>query len=74
MADFARRRPGMRTERDYVAVESMGHKTAEPIITICLDRGRYIVYGVSSHLCGRLSDGDREQIVETVHRILEERK
>ena len=73
---FSARRPGMGfSDREYVALESSGHKTARPVITIALDQhGRLLSYGVNSSLCRLLSDGDREQIVETVRKILEERK
>lgn len=77
MGNFARKRPGMEFhDRDYHAIESMGHKTARPILTICLERGNrgLLSYGVSSDLCRQLTDADREQIVNTVRRILEERK
>ncbi len=64
------------SDREYVAIESFGHKTAQPILTICLERGGrgILSYGVNSNLCHLLSDGDRQQIVETVRQILEERK
>jgi hypothetical protein len=74
---YSLRRPGMGTsDREYVAIESFGHKTAQPIITICLERGGrgILSYGVNSNLCRLLSDADREQIAETVRKILEARK
>jgi hypothetical protein len=73
--DYARRAPDTRfSDRDYVAIESMGHHTARPFLTICLERRGYLAFGVNSGLCRLLSDRDREEILATVKRILEERK
>jgi hypothetical protein len=75
--NYSNRRPGMGfSDREYVAIESMGHKTAQPVLTICIERGRQgiLSYGVNSGLCRLLSDGDRAQIVDTVRKILDERK
>lgn len=32
------RRPQGYNDRDYIAMESKGHHTAEPIIAVCLER------------------------------------
>jgi hypothetical protein len=75
MANFARKRPGMgQTDREYAAIESFGHKTARPILTVAMERGGMLSYGVDSGLCRQLTDTDREAIVETVRKMLEERK
>jgi hypothetical protein len=74
---FTQKRPGMGySDREYHAIESMGHKTASPILTVCLERGRMgmLSFGVNTNLCRQLSESDRAQILETVRKILEERK
>ena len=76
--NYSSKRPGMGySDREYVAIESTGHKTAMPVITICLDRGYpggVISYGVNTNLCYRLSDEDRANIVNTIQKILDERR
>jgi len=62
------------TDREYAAIESVGHKTARPILTVCLERRGYLTYGVDSGLCRQLTDTDREAIVETIRKMLQERK
>lgn len=59
--------------RDYVAIESLGHRTAAPLLTIAIDRGRLILFGVSTRLLKTLTAAERTSIVETVRTILEER-
>lgn len=68
------RRPQGNNPRDYVALQSFGHHTAEPILAVCLERNGALAFGVSTRMCQRLSDTDRDAIVATVRKMLDERK
>jgi hypothetical protein len=54
-------------------IESSGHGKAKPVVTIALDGGR-LVFGVNSALCRCLSDDDWLEILDTLHRIITERR
>jgi len=68
------RRPQGNNDRDYMAIQSFGHHTASPIVTVCLERNGALAFGVSSRTCRLLSDLDRDVILATIERILQERK
>jgi hypothetical protein len=68
------RRPQGYNDRNYIGMESFGHHTAEPILAVCLERNGALSFGVSTRMCLRLTDTDRAAILETIQKILDERK
>jgi hypothetical protein len=61
-------------DRNYIAMQSFGHNSAEPILAVCLERNGALSFGVSTRMCKRLSDTDRAAILETVRKMLDERR
>lgn len=48
-----------------------GRTNAHPILAVAFD-GQFLSFGLCSRLIRKLSDTDREQIIETITKIVEE--
>ena len=48
-----------------------GRTSAHPILAVAFD-GQFLSFGMSSHRLRVLSDGEREQIIETITKMLNE--
>jgi len=68
------KRPQGMNPRDYIAMQSFGHNTAEPILAVCLERNGALAFGVNTRMCKRLNNTDRAAIIETIQKMLNERK